>query len=33
LRADRNRPRRCRAKHCCCGPAQENLLQGRRLSV
>src|SRR3981189_2008847 len=33
LRADRNRPQHRGAKHCCCGPAQENLLQGQRLSV
>src|SRR3979411_547185 len=33
LRADRTRPQHRRAKHCCCGPAQENLLQGQRLSV
>ena len=28
LRADRNRRHHRGAKHCCCGPAQENLLQG-----
>ena len=33
LRADRNRRLHRGAKHCCCGPAQENLLQGQRLSV
>src|SRR3954451_19462638 len=33
LRADRNRRHHPGAKHCCCGPAQENLLQGQRLSV
>src|SRR3954463_14318867 len=33
MRADRNRPQHRGAKHCCCGPAQENLLQGQRLSV
>src|SRR3981189_523302 len=33
LRADRNRPQHRGAKHCCCGPAQENLLQGHGLSV
>src|SRR4249920_3538418 len=33
LQADRNRRRQRRAKHCCCGSAQENLLQGKPLSV
>src|SRR4249920_3559056 len=33
LQADRNRRQHRGAKHCCCGPAQENLLQGQRLSV
>src|ERR1043166_2846497 len=33
LRAQRNRRDYRRAKHCCCGSAQENLLQAHRLSV